>query len=107
MTLFLKFTKVRVKKRLLNKLAYGVVTFGDVPPPVPLYAGPTGNRAMLANKEAAFAAGSRGDTPLPNRLVSGREGESLRNVSRGDRTPIELFLAGLADWGTAAKRLLG
>ncbi len=35
--------------------------------------------------------------PLPDAEVSGREGQSLGNVSRGDRTPIELFLEGLAN----------
>jgi hypothetical protein len=31
---------------------------------------------------------------------SGSEEKSLGNVSRGDRTPIELFLAGAAEWQT-------
>ena len=48
--LFLKFEKVQVKKRTLNKLAHGIVTFGEAPPPVPLYAGPTGRRAIAANR---------------------------------------------------------
>ena len=82
--LFLKFQKVPVKKRLLNKLASGVVTFSDAPPH-PLYAGPTGRRAMVANKAAAVAADSGEPLGLPNGFVSGGEVNSLGNVSRGDR----------------------
>ncbi len=82
---FLKFNKVQVKKRALNKQAGGIVTFGDTPPPVPLYAGPTGRRAIEANTTATVAAGSGGLVALPNGFGSGREGKSLGNVSRGDR----------------------
>ena len=83
--MFLKFEKVQVKNRQLNKLAHGLVTFGDVPAPVPLYAGPTGRRAKTATTAAAFAAGSGNGSVVPNSLVSGEEGNSLGNVSRGDR----------------------
>jgi hypothetical protein len=83
--LFLKFKKVQVKKRTLNRLDHGVVTFGEASPPVPLYAGPTGRRAIAANTAALVAASPEGDVTLPDRLGSGREDKSLGNVNRGDR----------------------
>jgi len=85
--LFLKFKRVQVKKRILNKLAHGVLTFGEAAPPVPLYAGPTGRRAIIANRAAAVAAGpGEGDeSTLPSQDSPGREGNSSGNVNRGDR----------------------
>jgi hypothetical protein len=51
--LFLQFTEGHLGKRAVRQLASGVVTFGDAPPPVPLYEGPTDRRhvkkPMLAN----------------------------------------------------------
>jgi hypothetical protein len=82
--LFLNFQKMPVQNRLLNKLVSGVVTFGEAPPPVPLYAGPTGRRAMIANKAAAVAADSGEHPSLPNSFVPGGEVNSLGNVNRGD-----------------------
>lgn len=96
--IFFKFEKRQVKKRLLDKVSGGVVTFGDEPPPVQLYSGPTSRKALKEELAALSAADPVGDGPRPGVLVSGREGNSLGNVSRGDRTPIELFLAGLASW---------
>ena len=84
--LFLAFEPVQVKKRTLNKISRGVVTFGTAPPPVPLYEGPTGRRSR--EKGAAAAAVASPEEPnaaLPESLNSGREGNSLGNVSRGDR----------------------
>jgi hypothetical protein len=83
--MFLRFQKVQIKKRTVNKLAVGAVTFGDAPAPVPLYSGPTGRRASTAITAAAFAAGSENGHAVPNCMVSGEEGNSLGNVSRGDR----------------------
>ena len=44
--------------------------------------GPTGRRAITAKTAAAFAASSGG--AVANCLVSGEEGNSLGNISRGD-----------------------
>ena len=43
--LFLRFEEIQPKKRKINKVAGGVVTFGSSPPPVGLYEGPTRRRA--------------------------------------------------------------
>ncbi len=82
---FLRFQKLPVKKRVLNKLAGGSVTFGDAPPPIALYAGPTGRRATSMNHAAMVAADSGEPMFRPNQIVSGEKGNSLGNVSRGDR----------------------
>jgi hypothetical protein len=42
--MFLRFMEGRLKKRIVHKVASGVVTFGTTPPPVALYEGPTGRR---------------------------------------------------------------
>jgi hypothetical protein len=94
---FLRLQKVRLKKRTLNKLAGGVVTFGDTPPPVALYAGPTGRRALAANNAATVAANSGRAVGIPNGFVSGREGNSLGNISRGDWRSFEPLIAAVVD----------
>ena len=83
--LFLKFQPVQAKKRTLNVLAGGVVTFGATPPPIPLYEGPTGRRPVKKAMAAPIAAQPRGDVTLLDDPGSGREVNSLGNVSRGDR----------------------
>ncbi len=83
--LFLRFEKRQVKKRVLNKLQHGIMTFGDAEPPTRLYAGPTSRRDINLGIAATVAAGSEGDVPLPNRCCDGREGSSSGNVNRGDR----------------------
>ncbi|MDA1052439.1 MAG: hypothetical protein O3C40_18425 [Planctomycetota bacterium] len=90
--LFLQFKPVQVKKRLLNKISGGVVTFCDAEPPISIYEGPTGRRRIKSEKNPALdgTALSR-----PETLVSGQEDRSLGNVSRGDKTAIELFRVGV------------
>jgi predicted GNAT family N-acyltransferase len=83
--MFLRFERVQVKKRTLNKLKSGVVTFGNAPLPITLYAGPTGRRAQATIQAATVAARPAEGDPLPDQFSSGREGNSLGNVSRGDR----------------------
>ena len=83
--MYLGFTKKQKTKRTVNKVSRGLVTFGNTPPPIPLYTGPTGRRALQANMATALAASPEGSVPLPDRMVTGREGNSLGNVSRGDR----------------------
>lgn len=85
--LFLRFGKVQVKRRLLNKVAGGVVTFGNAPPPTELYCGPTGRRAIHLEGAAVVAAGpgARNERAAPDPIDTGSEGNSLRNVNRGDR----------------------
>jgi hypothetical protein len=83
--LFLAFRPVQTKKRTLNLLAGGVVTFGATPPPVLLYEGPTGRRSVNKAMAAPIAAQPGGDVTLTDDPGSGREGNSLGNVSRGDR----------------------
>lgn len=82
--LFLRFRPIRLKKRTLNKLETGVVTFGDAAPPIALYEGPTTKKVKDSRGEPQIES-SAGVRPPPKRTDSGREDKSLRNVSRGDR----------------------
>jgi hypothetical protein len=98
--LFFRFASTRVKKRVLNLVAGGTVTFGNSPPPIPLYAGPTGRRALRRIR-------GRNDEMTASRdaaMGSGTEGKSFGNVTRGDKTAIELFIAGIKGWETGTRR---
>jgi hypothetical protein len=81
--LFLQFKTVQVKKRVLNKISGGVVTFGDAEPPISIYEGPTSRSRIKSEKKPA----SSGTDPSRPEIcvVSGQEDRSLGNVSRGDR----------------------
>jgi hypothetical protein len=72
--------------------------FGAAEAPIQLYAGPTGRRALNQCDRTARTVQSGGNVSLRSSSGTVREGKSLRNVNRGDRTPIELFLEGLAGW---------
>ena len=82
--LFLRFEEIQPKKRKINKVAGGVVTFGTSPPPVSLYEGPTGRRALQG---MAVTSGYRPELPALPSVPCGtdREGQSLGNVNRGER----------------------
>jgi Resolvase, N terminal domain len=84
--IFFRFTESRWKKRIVNKLAGGVVTFGETPAPVSLYEGPTGRRYVksLAAPEGAVGLCSQ-EPPEEPALSTGKEGDSLGNVCRGER----------------------
>jgi hypothetical protein len=82
--LFLRFREVRRTQRTVTQVAGGVVTFGAAPAPVALYEGPTGRRALTGQPPAAAIMAAAGDQRAEP-CGSGREGESLGNVSRGER----------------------
>jgi len=79
--LYLGFRPVKVKKRTLNKLAGGVVTFGDARPPISIYAGATSREKVKG--PVAAATGTNAEVPPPHTDLGG-EGKSLGNVNRGD-----------------------
>jgi DNA invertase Pin-like site-specific DNA recombinase len=82
--LFLHFEEIQSKKRKVNKVSGGMVTFGASPPPVALYEGPTGRRALLGR--ASTPDCMSGVTVLPAELWgTAREGDSLGKVNRGER----------------------
>jgi hypothetical protein len=83
--IFASFQPTQLKKRVVNRLSGGVVTFGTAEPPVALYEGPTARKRIKSEVAAAIAVQSGEDVPLPGPVGSGREGKSLGNVSRGDR----------------------
>ena len=82
--LFLRFAPTAWGKRTVNKVSGGVVTFGSAPPPVALYEGPTGRRAVKSRpKEQGSGVGQSGSAE-PDSESPSRE-DSLGNVSRADR----------------------
>ena len=86
--LFMRFRPVQGEKRVLNKVAGGVVVLGAAPDPIEIYRGPTGRRALNYNGSTALVAAEPGKlsllAPPETTIGSGLEGKSLRNVSRGD-----------------------
>jgi hypothetical protein len=84
--MFLRFREETEKKRRLNKLAGGVVTFGAAPPPVAIYSGPTGRPKVKGPAAPDGTAGPDSQVPPPNSKSNnpGSEGRSLGNMCRGD-----------------------
>jgi hypothetical protein len=82
--MFFRFAYVRSKKRAVTRMVSGVVTFG-APPPVALREGPTGRMYVKgpANPEG-FAGPHSPESRGALGGVPGGEGDSLRNVRRGD-----------------------
>lgn len=62
---FLAFEKVQPKKRIVNRIRCGQIAFGATKPPVELYKGPTGRRALMGTKSATVAGSSGGKKTLP------------------------------------------
>ncbi len=83
--LFLRFHPVKTGKRTVNRLRAGVVIFGSASPPVLLYDGPTDRKKLRAPAAGEVAEALSAKSPgEPNQIGSGREGDSLGNVSRGN-----------------------
>lgn len=81
--LFLAFKPVQLTKRVVNRLANGIVTFGSAPAPIDLYQGRTSRQYL---KQAAIVAASpEGSIQGPPDPEAGREENSSGNVNRGDR----------------------
>lgn len=76
--IFPRFSRVKEGKRTLNKLTGGVVTLGAAEPPIKPYDGTTGRGTLQkTGEDSAEQIGAEA-------CCSGVEGNSLRNVSRGD-----------------------
>lgn len=84
--LYLSFRPEQVKKRVLNKLTGGEVTFGDALPPIEVYHGPTARSKVKNARQSDVAGAGDGKSSPPEKCVTyGGEGNSLGNRSRGDR----------------------
>lgn len=62
---FLGFKQMQMTKRTVNRVRCGKITFGSELPPVEVYTGPTGRRALKGNMTATVAVSSGGDQTLP------------------------------------------
>ena len=83
--LFLRFGKEQAGKRILNKMVSGVVTFGDAPPPITFYHGPTARKMIEGPVTTGVTEPGNSASPgLPKPSGPGREGKSLGNVNRGE-----------------------
>ncbi len=82
--MFFRFAPVTWGKRTVNRVSGGVVTFGATAPPIALYEGPTGRRALSTRPELRLAGGEDNGVTVQESQVPGREGDSLGNVSRAD-----------------------
>lgn len=85
--LYVRFESVKLTKRYVNKLSGGILTIGDVPPPITKYSGPTDRttvRDSLSPKDHATAE-NQSSAECVFLPVSGQEDRSLGNVNRGDR----------------------
>ena len=80
---FLDFRETKPKNRIVNVLSKGVVTFGMAPAPVTLYEGPTGRRALQANSRPVSISDQSERLAISQDPAQG--GESLGNISRGER----------------------
>ncbi|MBN1855257.1 MAG: recombinase family protein [Pirellulales bacterium] len=83
--LFLRFRPIPMKKRQINQITGGVLTFGTTPPPIECYQGPT-NRKRIKGPGTVVVPrlGVEKDNPLPKTCVGGKEDNSLGNANRGD-----------------------
>ncbi len=81
--LYLRFRPQKLKTRMVNKLVGGVLTIGSVPPPIEIYQGPT-SRSKIDSQGLPIAGGSNANF-VTKQIGSGSEGDSSRNVNRGDR----------------------
>ena len=81
--LYLRFDQTQPKKRMINKVAGGVVTFGSSPPPVGLYEGPTGRRALQGKVATpGCMPGLAGVPAVP--CGTDREGQPSGNLNPGE-----------------------
>lgn len=92
--LYLAFEPVTVKKRMINKIKSGVVTFGDAPPPIDVYRGPTSRKALKELTGLDSAISKPTCNQQEKSFFKPDKNQSIGNVSRGGWTAVELFLLG-------------
>lgn len=82
--MFLRFQPVQKAKRIENKLAGGILTIGETPPPIEKYNGPTGRGAIQESKRSQNPEGEMPSGSV-SQIDSDRRRKSLGNVNRADR----------------------
>ncbi len=84
--MFLKFHRVQIKNRVLNKLDLGIVTLGNAPPPIQKYNGPTGRDALKAQLQADnIHTESNSPSKAKPNSVPGKKAKSLGNDHHAER----------------------
>jgi hypothetical protein len=78
--LFLRFADAYHGKRVLRTTAGGMIAFGNEPPPIKLYDGPTDRESVRTGQSVPGASVASGEKGVS---CTGSEGHSLGNVSRG------------------------
>ena len=79
--LFLSFLLEQRKKRVVNKISTGVVTFGAAVSPITKYEGPTSRKTIKCSMASYAAEPEKGQNYLH---LIGEKDTSLGNISRGD-----------------------
>ncbi|MCG8583514.1 MAG: hypothetical protein MI757_02245, partial [Pirellulales bacterium] len=103
----LRFKKVQVKKRKLNRLVSGTVAIGAAPAPIKEYCGPTSKVRVKRTSIGRSADTDESHEKTSKKCVlSGTEGQSLGNVSRGDRTQLGPFLERVSAWSARIREAL-
>ena len=83
--LYLAFEPVAVKKRVVNKIKSGVVTFGDSPSPIDVYTGPTSREALIELQRRDSASSPRTRNQQERNFIKPDTDKSIGNVSRAER----------------------
>ena len=92
--LFLRFTAVKLTKRVVQRVAGGIVTFGSAKPPIEIYSGRTDKKSVTSqsqNTTTTVVVGPDGMNAIPGDFRPVRKAKSTGNVSRDNKTPLELF----------------
>ena len=86
--LYLRFVPVKLKRRVVHRVAGGVVTFGATRPPIEIYSGKTSNQSIKSTGKNTMAtvavSPDNSNDARPGTVSVGNE-KSIGNVSRGDR----------------------
>ena len=87
--LFLRFTAVKLKKRVVQRVAGGVVTLGSAKPPIDIYSSRTDRKSVKSQNRNTTANvvvnPDNGTNASPGIFRPVRKAKSTGNVSRGDR----------------------
>ena len=94
---YLRFQAVQKKRRIENKMAGGVLAWGNASSPIEKYAGPTSRRRLGQNAAQQNNPGAECDSGITDVVDSDGRDKSSGNVSRGDWRSFEPIVAAYVD----------